>query len=240
MYVYKRKRSTSSGVVPRAYKRPRTVKRFRPGYDRRVGLYGRFQPGGAELKFYDLTNNASKIPQQGGTVISFNNIVQGTGQSQRIGRKITIRSLHSRFRFFLNPVSATPPDVVQSDTVRLIWYVDKQMNGSPASVSDILASPDYQSDYNLSNKSRFRILKDVTYTLNPTGITENTTSGTQKTAEMSVNKEFKMTMNLPIEFSGTMGTNSEIRSNNIGAVTISRRGANSGLEAFTRIRYSDL
>lgn len=205
------------------------------GFQRTSGYYGRFRSSGqptGELKFADFSVNDAAIAT-GGTVQfggSLNQIVQGTGESERIGRKFTVKGIHWRyqFRFAENAVGA-------SETVRLILYLDKQCNGATATVTDILALNDYQSFNNLANKDRFRILADRTHTLARGAGTSSAWSEVAKDGILNVK------CNIPIECSGTTGAISETRSNNIGVLLLSKNGTGTGanFDSIFRLRFSD-
>lgn len=205
-----------------------------PGFTRNTGFFGRFGPEG-ELKFKDQDFNSGTIAV-GGTVSeqSIVDVAQGTAEDERIGRKCTIRSINWRFEIrLLNQANTGAPGV---DVIRVIMYLDKQCNGATATVTEILESNDYQSFNNLANKSRFRTLMDRTYALNLTAA-----SGADATAEWTgtnLQDTFFKKVNIPIEFDSTTGAITEIRSNNIGILLLSRAGL-SDLNSKIRLRFSD-
>ncbi len=188
-----------------------------------------------EKKFHDLDIDDTAIDNAGTIVApSCNLIAQGTTEVTRIGRKATIASIHWHFETRLPTQTAAAS---ASDVARIILYVDKQANGATASVTDILESANYQSFNNLANKSRFRTLMDRTYNLNASaGGGDGTTEDYGQVIESD---SFHKKVNIPIEFDSTAGAITEIRSNNIGVLTISR----SGVAAFAskmRLRFTDL
>ncbi len=188
-----------------------------------------------ELKFFDLDIDDTAIANTGTIVAdSVNEIVQGTGETERIGRKCTIRSINWRFEVRL-PAQTT--SATASDVARIILYQDKQANGATAAVLDILETANYQSFNNLANKGRFRTLMDRTYDL--TAQAGGGDGTTEDYGQIIISDTLFKKVNIPIEFSGTDGAIDKIKSNNIGFLTISR----SGVAAFAskmRIRFSDL
>ena len=138
---------------------------FRKGYDRTGGFYGKFSKG-LELKFRDFSTDLPTMATAGTIRESMVTISQGTGESQRIGRKCTIKAINWRFKVEL-PIT-TGTSAQPSDVVRIILYLDKQCNGAAATVTNILENALYQSFNNLANKSRFRTLMDRTYDMNYT------------------------------------------------------------------------
>ncbi len=211
------------------------------GFQRTSGFYGRFagrpRQHDAELKFHDVdVNDAVMIAggtiQNGGTV---NIIPQGVTESQRVGRKCTIKQINWRFNIILPEKTAAgtpgPPDIV-----RLIMYLDKQCNGATATITDILEANDFQSFNNLANSSRFKTLMDRRYELNYSGC--GGVTGTVEQSAVTVSDAFYMKCDIPIEFSSTTGALGEIRSNNIGVLAMSETGV-CLLGSKLRLRFSD-
>ncbi len=189
-----------------------------------------------ELKFHDLDIDDATVAT-GGNIAedSCNVIAQGTTESTRLGRKLTIKNIGWRFRVSL-PATSTPGDT--SDEIRVILYLDKQANGATATVTGILESSDYQSFNNLANKSRFRILMDRTYSVvSKSGSFDGTND---QFGEDTIDDKFFKRCNIPIEYDNSFSTGviTTIRSNNIGVLLLSF----SGLGAFSskmRLRFSD-
>ncbi len=231
----------------KAFAMRRTKARFRPvpqrltrvqrGFQRTGGFFGRFSGPGAELKFFDLDIDDATVAANGTIAAdSVNKIPQGVTEVTRVGRKCTIRSIG--WRFNLATVEADgSTDPLNSDTVRVILYLDKQANGATAAVTDILESDDYQSFNNLANKSRFRTLMDRTYTLNVKAGGGNGTNSDW--AATRIDDDFFKKVNIPIEFDATTGAITEIKSNNIGVLLLGF-AATTTFSSKMRIRFSDV
>ncbi len=204
-----------------------------PGFTRSGGFFGRFGVGG-EMKFHDLAVDDTAIAT-GGTIasLSLNLIAQGTTESERIGRKCTIRSVNIRFEVRLPTQTA---GASASDVARIIVYQDKQANGATAAVLDILKTADYQSFNQLSNKSRFRTLMDRTYDVN--SLAGGGDGTTEDYGQTIISDTLFKKVNIPIEFNGATGAITEVKSNNIGILTISRTG-NAAFASNVRLRFSD-
>lgn len=129
---------------------------------------------------------------------------------------------------------ATP---ASGDTVRVIMFLDKQANGATAAVTDILETASFLSFNNLANSGRFQTLLDKTVTLNYMTLASDG-AGLVSSANKFTDFSFHKRCNIPIEFSATTGAITEIRSNNIGVLLISR-AASSALFSNIRIRFSD-
>lgn len=219
------------GPAPRRFRG-----RLARGYTRRTGYYNRFPQGDGELKFHDVDIDDAVIAS-GGTIAldSAVKIAQGTSESERIGRKMTVRRIGWKFDIDL-PTTATAAST--SDYVRIILYWDKQTNGATATVATILQGSDYQSFRNLSDITRYKILMDRSYSIQSTAGSGRGSTDTLSYGEAKIVDSFYKRCSIPIEYNNTMGAITEIRTNNIGVLTISK----SGLAGFTskmRISFSD-
>lgn len=201
------------------------------------GYYGGYNRGGAsELKFKD--NFSANTAQTGGHVVeTFPVIAQGTGESQRLGRQITCEALHINGIITL-PASATG----STDVVRIIIVHDKQANGATFSPSDLLepgtGSADFLSYRNLENTERFRVLSDKRYTMNASSYSSNSTApnnpqSVPHTRFFNMNFDLK---GMKIDYSGTDGTITEIKSNNLLMFYISENGL-SVVNTRSRLRF---
>ncbi len=207
-------------------------RRFKKGYDRKVGYYGRFAGRGGEWKFHDVDSDDAVIVTGGAIDATINIIAQGTGESQRIGRKLTIRKILWRYSVKL-PTTIDPNNT--ADTVRVILYQDKQTNGVTATILQILETADWQSFRNLAESGRFKILVDNTHPM-------KSFSGGGATAtsfgEDVLSRQIYLNVNIPIEYNGVTGALTEVRSNNLGVLLITESGV-AGFFSKFRLRYSD-
>ncbi len=216
--------------------RGRFLRGRRAGYQRTSGFYGRFGAGG-ELKFHDIDVDDASIAVNG-TILntgSVNLIAQGVTESTRVGRKCCIKKIN--WRFSLEKVSTT---VLTSgdEIIRVMLYLDKQCNGATATVAGILASDDYQSFNNLANTARFTILMDRTYAMN--NPTNTVLAGPiYAYGTMNIQDSFFKTVDIPLEFGGVAGIITEIRSNNIGVLVLSKTGSLVNFDSKMRLRFSD-
>lgn len=186
--TYSRSRSSSQfrRIRPTAMRRNASaVSHYRNAYRNRIP--GLMQPTvNNELKAIDFNyglidadNPFSEISGSttgGASSLCVNAIRQGTGFYERIGRKVTCRSL--QITGVLNASAEvdadSAPDAV---TVRMVVVYDRQPNQSMPAFNQIFASHSNMgevntstvfSPLNLTQASRFRILKDKVYNLNPT------------------------------------------------------------------------
>lgn len=214
---------------------------FARGRSRTSGYYGRYKYGlsatNPEMKFFDGAgtlggadiNTAGNIAED-----SLHHVAAGTGEQNRVGRKISLRKIHIRGTYVLTPAT---DQTKCSAIVRTIVYLDKQCNGSAATVTDILESAAWHSFNNLANKSRFRILLDrKTKVRSEAGAYDGTDD------QYGINQnmyEWHINVNLPIEFNSTTGAIGEIRSNNVGLLMITNGSARVTTDYKWRVRFFD-
>lgn len=111
---------------------------------------------GGELKFCDVsvsqavTFNAVTF----GAGVLLNAIAQGTDASNRIGRKITIKSLLIRMQWKLGGTSTF------GSPLRVLVVYDKQANATAPAITDVLALDEFFSCNNLANRDRFVTIFD--------------------------------------------------------------------------------
>ncbi len=242
MSALKRKRyakDPSHMVLLRSrYKSPYKKRKiaFVPGVDRTGGYYGRFAGANAELKFHDFTVDDAVIAAGGVLTTSINLIAQGTGESERIGRKCTLKSIFWRGSLAL-PLLELEGSPGSSERIRLIMYQDKQTNGAAATALGILEAVTVDDYRNLANSGRFNILYDHTVVLNYSTLSHFAVNSFSM-AENKRNFSFFKKCNIPLEFDNTVGALTELRSNNIGLLIVSE-GGSGALISRIRLRFSD-
>lgn len=203
----------------------------RPSKRRRIGMYQE-----QEVKFLDTTINDAAVVMTGQVSTSFNLIARNDGDSGRIGRKVWIKSIWVRFEYFL-PQQQNQGDIGVGDQLRIIMILDKQANGAPATVLNILKTAVKESFRNLTNTGRFRIFYDKNVVLNRrVAVTDGTNTSTSPTVIGHFEKYTRI-KNVPIEFDGSTGALSEVRSNNFFILFISQNGVIGVQNSLVRIRY---
>lgn len=195
---------------------------------------------GPEFKNTDVSN-AMTIPtatSSWSNLILLNGIDQGAGNSQRVGRRVTVKSILVRYNFGLPSPTATS----QLAAVRLMIFYDKQPQGATPLITDVLDTASINSLTNLANSDRFVILRDW-YLDNPKEFGYRPDlSGTFSVA----GKEFIALPGngLDEQFSGTGGTISSIATGAIyfGFVTTAATVNTSGsrIDFVSRVRYTDV
>lgn len=211
--------------------------RAQRGFVRTAGYYrGRRSGSGQELKFKDTTVPAA-LSLLVGTIHSSSlvTIPQDGTESGRVGRKITVKSIHVRG---LSVLAGTTDENNTDDTIRLMLVLDKQANGTAPAVTDILETASIDSFNNLANKSRFRILKDTKLVLN-SAMGAIGVSG--KSGNRTIPFEWHIkNLDLPIEYDNTAPTGAlaTVRSNNLVVLGISS-DQTATVRYTARVRYTD-
>lgn len=191
-----------------------------------VGSFRSRQAAVGELKnvdFVDLT--ALGTASTGVSVGLINGIATGPNTDERIGRRVTMKSLWVRWNFTMQSTS------VGSSPFRILIVYDKQCNGgSQPTVTTVLATNDINGMKNLSNEKRFVTLMDEY--ISPIG-----TGGPQ-----SVIGQRYLKLNHEIEFSGTGNTSASIATGAVwvyiwqnGGITVAGPASNFQ----TRVRYCE-
>lgn len=149
----------------------KSLRRYNKRAKRRNTRVGGFL--GIELKFYDTSTLLRSVLADGDLlggefdpvgINALNAIPQGDGESQRIGRVATIKSIHvfGHFRF---------PEITVSAAVEPLIYIalvqDKQTNGAQLNSEDVFVNPSLSGVLgatpmkNLQNASRFTVLQQM-------------------------------------------------------------------------------
>ena len=174
----------------------------------------------------DLTG---EVPATGQLVL----IPQGVTESTRVGRKCVIKSIEILASLILAPSTAA---ALAGNTVMYLM-LDKQCNGAAAAVTDpFTSSLVTTARRNLSNSTRFVILKKWVHIWNPAG----GVSGAYNNMAKFVHYYKKC--NIPLEFSSTTGAITELKSNNIFLIAGASDASIDDLVTVTgacRVRFSD-
>lgn len=244
----KRKSSKQGVKIPRSLK----------GFVRTTGAYGRFNGTALEQKFYNITmadESTGPLALNGayGQVIGTQmlELQSGTGPQQRVGRKVRITHVDVVAGIQTQLVTATPYNKV----IMRLW-LDKQCNGQfptadaiyDSNIGDAVLGT--QAPWNLFNEGRFVLLGETSHTFNTLtqanwAITNNAL-GTNNAAQFTNAPSEVWTgriscpVSCTIEYSGTNGDVTEIRSNNIYVEFCSDfADVSTVFRGFTRIRYVD-
>jgi len=230
-------RSRKAAAASRAVSRARAILRARnartmSGILRTGGFRGVWNGRGqTELKFNDTATLTTNVPTAG-NVNLLNGIAAGTDYNQRIGRKITIKSIY--LRYTLNPISTASAAV--GDTVRVMIVYDTQANGALATVADVLQTSGYQSGINLNNRDRFKIMYDKWHVMPANTYTAGALTAGSPTQKFA--SKFK-SCNLEQIFSGTTGAIGSIATGSLFSLVISAANNVSNINLEFRLRFID-
>ena len=232
-YYRKRRKTQRAG---QRFRQGSKILPWQRGFLRSAGqLTTRFSgSGGTEWKYLDTAINqpidftAETFPASGLQVI-----VAGNGENNRIGRKVTVKSIQFRGTFLAVPSTSANFSAV----IHLYLIQDTQTNGALAGFTDVFTGAQANTAmYNLDNSKRFRILKKWVCDFNATA------GATTAYNNQSKHIEFYKRCNIPINYSSTTGAISEVASNGLFlAAGVTPNGADDDitLEGTVRIRFVD-
>lgn len=197
-----------------AWKKQKTVARLplsAMGPNARTGGFAH-TVGGNELKFFDTTYGETVMAEtiatshaNPDTVECLNAMTVGSGEQERIGRKITMQNLEINFQAITEKVTDANPDI-GSPTCRVVVYLDTQNNKTDGNEVDVFnAAGEFNetSMRNMEYKNRFRILHDRTWNMPFTTHTTNYAGNTLFTGgarNWSANISLK---GVDVDFSGS-------------------------------------
>lgn len=154
----------------RSMRRRRTFTRRRRGQSTRSIAVRALRATDQERKFLDNVFANNVVDSADGTSISIfelNAVADGVTNSERIGRKMAMRSLYIQLSVNLNGLA-----VLNTSYVRFIVLLDRQPNGALPTVPNVLLLPasgnlltEMLSPNNLNNSKRFVTLWDHRVTL---------------------------------------------------------------------------
>lgn len=197
-----------------------------------------------ERKVYDIDAGTVSADTTG-SIVACCFPTLGTDMTNRVGRKIQIKSIQGRGilrteRSELMTAAATPGQMV-----RYMILVDMQPNGALPALTDILKTAHPASPLNLNNRDRFRVLVDKQWALDPYYL--NTTASTAAASMSNQCKIFKYYKKCNVEtiFNGTNGgTIADITSGAILRVILGNQAVDADDTAeFTssvRVRFTDV
>lgn len=240
--------TTRSKTKARAAVRQRgsfSARRRAVGVVRPNARTGGFQ--GIEMKFIDIESvddafATTWATMEDGTNDVLSGIVQGNGESQRIGRKVQIHSIH--LKCFVATDSVETNGTPAADVIgRYCLVLDKQTNGAQLTATDVMdggQTKDTLAFRNLQHTRRFQVLWDRKFKLGRSNDTNEANinkygRGKTSTTIMTYNKRFNPP--IPVLFSGNDATVSSITDNSLHMIGV----ADSTLGKLTyqcRIRYT--
>lgn len=213
-----------SGSISAPFKKPRKATQTKmTGYNflpTRVSAKGELKD-----KTTQFTNRIVAAQTTATTASTLMTMAQGTAATERVGRRIVMKSLWVRWVLSMAATSAG------NSGVRILIVYDKQTNGAAAATTDVVDTDVIQSFKNLGNERRFITLMDEHIEC----------LGTQ--GPQSVFGQRYIKMNLPAEFnSGTTGAISDVQTGSL-LMFVWQNGniitAGPLSTIITRVRFSD-
>lgn len=249
MSAYSRGGYKKKAVTKAASKKSYSAKYTPGGYGIRgapsvsvgYGFRGDYTRSSVEKKYKDIAATTYGCDSTGSVTV-LNSVDEGTGVSQRVGRKICMKSVQLRGVVVPQDVPGAAANVsAQLCRVMLVW--DKQPNGVIATIANILSASTSCSYINLDYRERFVVLMDKHYGLGPLYVDTTATqtwSAVDKCTAV-VNKYKRLPQGTDVIFDGTGGGIADINSGALLLVTIGTAAAGQGFNAtlVTRIRYTD-
>ncbi len=171
------------------------------------------------------------------TINNLTIVPQGTSESTRIGRKMTVRKILWKYSITL---AASAANTSTSDNVKVMLVQDTQTNGAVFGATDLIDTDVWDSFRNLANSSRFRVLyaEDI-------NMVSKSGSGRGTTDTLAFGEDIQTLTGskdceIPIEYdnSVTTGAIGSVRTNNLYWVTQSTSAFCSSIGT-ARIRFSD-
>lgn len=224
-----------------------------PGFTRSAGAYGRYQPGGPELKWTDANVAPAAVPTGLATVFQTLNLVnQGTGPNERIGRTIIVKHIEIKINLQCSwNIAALANALLSNISYRVDLILDKQCNGALPNGADIYdtliagVSPENRFP-NLLNSDRFVIMKRWEGDFNPPSFALTQAAGADSAVTVGRDLKYAKKCNIRIELSPqAVTTIADVRSNNLFLVYSCSQGVPGQLgfqvvnTSDTRIRFHD-
>ena len=205
-----------------------------PGATR--GFYGMWQSRGRnELKSIDVSQiSVSTVNPNTGNITLLNGVATGTDYTNRIGRKIVMKSL--LLRLIMQPTSGASVDATTGDFVRIMIVLDTQPNGVTATIADVLNNANVYEPLNLNNRDRFKMIVDKCISFSPYTLDSSGKLATGSPTNKCI-KIYKK-MNTEVIFNGTGSTIGSIQT---GALLILQLSNNQrcGTTFTSRVRFQD-
>nr|QKI29017.1 Cap [Kummerowia striata CRESS virus] len=195
------------------------------------GFYGLYTGRGRnELKVCDNPAGSGSFATAG-IVVLLNGIAQGTDYTNRIGRKVMLKS----WLFRISVVPKNTASAPYGDICRIMLLYDCQTNAATPAVTDILNSADYNAPMNLNNRDRFKVLADKYVTIASFNYAAGAlTTGSPTPKQTKIYKK----MNYEEIFGGTGSTVGSINTGGLFVLFISLTGNTTYLYD-SRVRFYD-
>lgn len=190
--------------------------------------------GKQERKVID-TASASYDINTTGSVTLLNGVAAGTDFTDRIGRKIIMKT--AQIEGCINQTGGDVATTVNYCRVMIVY--DKQSNGALPAITDVLTAATSKSFMNLNNRDRFVVLLDRRHAVGSRGITA-TQSFSDGPGPVPLHEYIKI--NLPVIYDGGTAAIGDIQTGSLFLLTIGDVAAGTSDAQFIgalRVRFAD-
>jgi len=179
---------------------------------------------GPELKAVDLnTSFAPPLTSSFATPQLLNGTAQGAGATNRLGRKMMMKSFQMRY-------TCSVADGDDASQHRIVVVYDKQANGAAPIATDVFSANDFRSPLNLNNSDRFVVICDE--------VTESVQSSV-----INISGQRYVKLNMETIFQGSSNGIADIASGSVYMFIANNATPTIGVVTaafvYTRIRFTD-
>lgn len=248
----------------RRMSRPARVGGFWPGNRstfRKVTKYRRIPGIGTirktysipELKYIDNSDAAAAIDESG-TITLLNALSLGTGATQRVGMRITMRSLHLKY-IVTGPVYSVANGAnAYNQHVRIMLVLDLQPNGATLTLGDLIEDATtgigIVSSLYMANAARFKVLYDKRMMVTPNVVVPGSTTVQQSysavinnTPSKSLYDEIYLKLSHEVQYADSNnGDITDIKTGALFLIAISDNATAAQqplITSYVRVRYHD-
>ncbi len=188
-----------------------------------------------ESKFVDIETDSDAFAttwatMEDGTNNCVSGVAQGIGESQRIGRKYTITSIHIKCLAHVasSEAAVNPQSAFRG---RICLVLDTQSNGATLTATDVMdggLTNDFLAFRNLQFTKRFKVLWDKSFVITPIGqvndgAVDKFSNGSYTTNMFSYNKRFGNGLNVLCD--GTTAAIASITDNSLHIIGVGNSAA---------------
>ena len=171
-----------------------------------------------------------------------NGILAGTGPSQMIGRRITIKSI--LLNYSVNNIAATSGNLTtyNPEVIRVVLVYDKEPQSTKPLVTDVFSTNSPVGPMNLANSSRFLVLYDQRHSMGCQNVLTGGATYANTTGPLTAFGTKYLKVALPMEGPSSAGGIAGINTGAIWFYAVSdspNANGNATVTYYSRIRYYD-
>lgn len=200
-------------------------------YSKKARPAPRVLGGLMEKKVVDV-DPANYVFDTTGSVTLLNGVATGADFTDRVGRKIVMKSLY--MKGIIKPIDNN----IGNTLCRLIVVYDKQPNGAAPGITDVLKSSSPSAQLNMNNRDRFNIIIDKMWAIGATSdAVQQAFAGGPTVYTL---KKYKR-LNLETLYGGTLSTIASINTGSLYMITLGDQSAGNGGQGnlSVRVRFVD-